>query len=88
MNAQEDKPYSDLSYSQSVDIYLEKCWWLTASDQLLVTSLQKIAEALDRRMSASLQAEMTKLIRLLEKSKPQNQDEDDALADFLAGLDK
>ena len=82
------KPFNDISYQDAVQIYLDQSSWITSEHQLHVTSLEKVAEALDRRMSASLQAELTKILRVLDRARPQTNDSTDELADFLAGIDK
>lgn len=78
----------DLSFSQAVQIFLDHATWLDDSHQVAVTSLEKIAEQLDRRVSAGLLAEQTKLYRLLINARPENPEKDDALDNFLAGLSR
>ena len=51
----------------------------------MITALEKIAIQLDNRLSASLLAEQTKIMRLLMRDRPESVT-DDALADFLAGV--
>ncbi len=60
---------NDLTFTQAVSIFLENARNLTEKEQPLVTSLEKIAEALDRnqRLSSSLLSEYTKTLRLLMK---------------------
>lgn len=78
----------DLTFSQSVDIFLNAATWLGDEHQIAVTSLEKIAANLDRRVSAGLLAEQTKLYRLLINAKPDGEESTDALDDFLAGLSR
>ena len=78
----------DLSFTQAVQIFLDHATWLDDSHQVAITSLEKIAESLDRRVSASLLAEQTKLYRLLLNAKPDGVEKNDALDDFLAGLSR
>ena len=78
--------FNDLSFKDSVRLFLEQAEWLTQKDQPAVTSLERLAEALDARLTASLMAEFTKTYRLLINSKPDKDENTDSLDDFLAGL--
>ena len=78
--------FNDLSFKDSVQLFLEQAEWLTQKDQPAVTSLERLAEALDARLTASLMAEFTKTYRLLINSKPDKDENTDSLDDFLAGL--
>lgn len=59
------------TYVQSVEMYVEENdEWMTTSEQPLVTSLYKAAQALDNRTTASLLGEFRQVIRELHKRKP------------------
>ncbi|WP_148222534.1 hypothetical protein [Rhodococcus opacus] len=59
------------TYVESIDLYIEANQeWMTDSDQPLVTSLYKAAEALDKRTTASLLGEFRQVMRELHKRKP------------------
>ena len=89
MHNEEFTVCNDLTFVQATDRYLEKCQdWLGPEQQLLVTSLEKIAQRLDARISSTLIAEMVKIIRLIQKERPEGSDIDNELADFLAGINK
>ena len=80
--------YNDLSFTVATQRFIEAVSpWCGPEHQLMITSLEKIAEKLDNRISASLLAEQTKIMRLLMRDRPDTVS-DDALEDFLVGLTK
>ena len=82
----ESNVYNDLSFVVATQQFIEAVSpWCDNSHQLMITALEKIAIQLDNRLSASLLAEQTKIMRLLMRDRPESVT-DDALADFLAGV--
>ncbi len=82
-----------LSFSAAADRFVEACReWTDERHVLALTAIRHIAADLDnRRMSAALLAEQTKLMRLVLADRPAEMDgaaAEDALADFIAGLDR
>ena len=78
--------FDDLTFSQAVDVFLKNADWLSAKDQPAVTGLQKVAQALDNRVSASLMAEFSKLWKALQPPKDEENKQFDELDIFLKGV--
>ena len=80
-----------LSFSAAADRFCEAvAEWTDETHILALTGIRRIAADLDnRRMSAALLAEQTKLMRLVLADRPVEADgeaAEDVLADFIAGL--
>ncbi|GAA0332948.1 hypothetical protein PV735_38770 [Streptomyces turgidiscabies] len=64
------------TFTQSVRLFLDAAEWLDQeADAPAITALEKLAEALDKNVTASLAAEFNKTFRYLRTSKPVTEDD-------------
>jgi len=78
-------PIRNLSYTESVALFLDSADWLTEQHQILVTALELVAVRLDTRMSSTLVAELVKIVRLLMRDR-QDQGSTDDVEAFLTNM--